>query len=313
MGLMWFKLRNRFITAYDEGWLPQVDGHEIHYYQIGNPKGEPVIQFHGGPGGSCHIRYAGLYNLKKQRIITFDQRGCGLTRSTDPLYKNTTQDTIKDALRLLTHLNIIDKVVVAGASFGSTLALLFAELHPERTKRLCIDCIYLGRPEDTQNMTPATALFYPDALDVVQNKANGENLDKYYSKLLFSENRSDNEKAIRYYRRLERIGGSGEYDVDFPDTEVTDKDIQKFRIFMHYQINQMFLKPNQLLNDAKKIAHIPTEIFQNRFDFCCPPSQAWSLHKVLPKAKFTMVADKGHGSDYMRYLIYLGNKKRFKR
>ena len=79
---------------------------------------------------------------------------------------------------------------------------------------------------------------------------------------------------------------------------------------MHYQTHNMFLRPNQLLQDASKIAHIPTEIFQNRLDFCCPPYQAYELHKALPHAKFTLVPDKGHGSDRMRYLIYLGNKKR---
>ena len=308
--LRWFKFRNRFIRAYDEGWLPSVDGHEIHYYQIGNPKGEPVIQFHGGPGGSSKVFFACLYNLKKQRIITFDQRGCGLTRSQDPLYKNTMQDTVKDAVRLLKYVGVTEKVVVSGGSFGSTLAILFAETYPERTKRLCVDCIFLGRPKDLDNMSPVTALFYPDALDVVETEAKGKVPDVYYGKLLTSNKLSDNERAIRYYRRLERIAGSGDYDVSFPKTEVTDRDIQKFRIFMHYKVNNMFLKSGQLLKDIGKIAHIPTEIFQNRFDFCCPPNQAWELHKALPKAKFTLVADEGHGGDYMRYMIYLGNKKR---
>ena len=311
MGLRWFKLRNHFIKAYDEGWLPPADGHEIHYYQIGNPKGEPVIQFHGGPGGSAKAFYGCLYNLKKQRIITFDQRGCGLTRSQNPLYNNTSQHTMVDAIRLLDFLNIKDKITVCGGSFGSTLALLFAETYPDRVKRLCIDCIFLGRPEDFENMSSSAALFYPDALDVVKNAANNAtDLNAYYNQLLLSPNRSDNEKAIHYYRRLERIVSSGDYDVSFPETEVTDKDIQKFRVFMHYVINQMFLSPNQLLNDASKITDIPTEIFQNRFDFCCPPSQAWALHKALPNAKFTLVPDEGHSSEYLRYLIYLGNKRR---
>ena len=310
MGLKWFVFCSRFIKAYDEGWLPSVDGHEIHYYQIGNPSGEPIISFHGGPGGSAKVFHACPFNLKKQRVIMFDQRGCGATRSKDPLYKNTMQDTVKDALRLLRYVGVAGKVVVSGGSYGATLAILFAETYPEVVKRLCVDCIFLGRPEDIENMTPATKLFYPDALDVVQSEAKGKDLDKYYSKLLSSPHRADNEKAIRYYRRLERIGSSGEYDVSFPKDEVTDKDIQKFRIFMHYKTNNLFLKHNQLLKDAKKIAHLPIEIFQNRFDFCCPPSQAWALHKALPKAKFTLVSDKGHGSDYMRYLIYIGNKHR---
>lgn len=310
MGITWFKFRNRFIKPYNEGWMPEQDGHEIHYYQTGNPKGEVVIQFHGGPGGTAKAKYASVFNLKKQRIISFDQRGCGQTRSKDPLFKNTAQETLNDANRLLDHLGVTDKVVSTGGSWGSTLAILFAETYPERVKRLCVDSIFLGRSQDFKNMTPATELFYPDALDVVQANANTPDLDSYYNKLILSSERSDNEKAINYYRQLEHIGSSGEYDVSFPQGEVTDTDIKKFRIFMHYAVNHMFLEPNQLLKDASKIAHIPTEIFQNRLDFCCPPYQAFELHKALPNAKFTIVPDKGHGSDYMRYLIYLGNKNR---
>ena len=310
MGLRWFKFRNRFIKPYNEGWLPAVDGHEIHYIQTGNPKGEPVIQFHGGPGGSGKALYASVFNLKKQRVITFDQRGCGQTRFQDPLLNNTIQAAVEDAVRLLNHLEIKEPVIVTGGSYGSTVAILFAEMHPELTKRLCVDCIFLGRPQDIKNMTPATDLFYPDALDIVQTNAGTTDLDSYYNKLILSSDRSDNEKAVNYYRQLEHIGGSGEYDVSFPQGEVTDMAIQKFRIFMHYVVNNMFLQPDQLLKDAPKIAHIPTEIFQNRLDFCCPPYQAFELHKALPNAKFTIVPDKGHGSDYMRYLIYLENKNR---
>ncbi len=96
MRLGLFKLRNRFIKAYDEGWLPPCDGHEIHYYQVGNPSGEVVIHFHGGPGGSAKPSRASTYNLKKQRIIMFDQRACGQSRYQEAFYKNTPQDTVKD-------------------------------------------------------------------------------------------------------------------------------------------------------------------------------------------------------------------------
>ena len=310
MGIRWFKFRNRFIKAYDEGWLPTADGHEIHYYQTGNPKGEPVIQFHGGPGGSAKAKWACLFNLKKQRVISFDQRGCGQTRSEDPLYKNTSQTIVQDAMCLLDYLGVKEPVVSSGGSFGATMAILFAQTYPEKTKRLCVDSVFLGRAQDIQHMTPTTDIFYPDALDIVQQQAHGKDLDAYYNKLLQSDSRADNETAVHYYKRLEHIANSGEYDVSFPKTAVSDNDIQKFRIFLHYKINQMFLKPNQLLNDVKKIAHIPTEIFQNRLDFCCPPYQAFELHKALPHAQFTLVADKGHGSEYMRYLIYLTNKNR---
>ncbi len=312
MGIRFFKLRNRFIKPYDEGWLPAVDGHEIHYYQVGNPKGEPVICFHGGPGGSVKLYYAAIYNLKKQRVILFDQRGCGLSRAENPLYCNTSQETVKDAKRLLDYLKVNEKVVAAGGSFGSTLAVLFAENYPELVKRLNVDCIFLGRPEDVEYMTPIAKYFYPDAVAEVEKQAGQEDLNAFYANMIFSDKKAENEKALRYYRRLERMAGGAEMTADFSPVEATPKDVQKFQIMMHYMINDMFLKENELLKNAPKIAHIPAEIVQNRMDFCCPPSQAWALHKALPKSELTMVPDSGHGSDKMRYVIYLKNKKRFK-
>lgn len=310
MGLGSFKLRNRFIKAYDEGWLSPCDGHEIHYYQVGNPSGEVVIHFHGGPGGRAKPSRACIYNLKKQRIIMFDQRACGQSRYQEAFYKNTPQDTVKDANRLLNALKIKGKVVSAGASFGSTLAVLFAQTYPQKIKRLCVDSVFLGRQQDLENMTPASDLFYPDAVAQVKKQVKGKNLDKSYAQLIFSKKQSDNEKALRYFAHLERMAGGGALKVDFPKTSFTEKDVHRFRVFMHYVKNNMFLKPNQLIKEATKIKHIPAEIFQNRLDFCCPPYQAWELHQALPKSKLTLVADKGHGSNLMRYLIYLGNKAR---
>ena len=308
--LFLFKFKKRFIRPYRTGWMPVQDGHEIYFQELGNPNGEPVIVFHGGPGGSAKSQHACLYNLKRQHVILFDQRGCGLLKSQDPIYKNTTTQTIKDAARLLDFLGIQSKIVVAGGSWGSTLALVFAQTYPQRVKSLQLYSIFLGRPQDVENMTPIAKYFYPDAIEEVKKQAGNKPLNDYYCKLLSSSKRADNEKAIWFYRRLERLTGGASLTVNFPKTPVSDRDIRKFRIFMTYLSHKMFLAPNQILKNTSKITHIPTEIYQNRLDFCCPPEQAWALHKALPRATFHLIPDKGHGSDLLFYTIYRNNLKK---
>ena len=147
----WYNLRNRFIKAYNTGYLPEQDGHRIFFQEIGNPHGQPVICFHGGPGGSGKVAFAYSYNLKKYRILILDQRGCGLSESAAPFKHNTSQKIVEDANRLLDYLHIKTKVISAGCSWGSTCALLFAETYPEKVKSILVNAIFLGRKVDVQN------------------------------------------------------------------------------------------------------------------------------------------------------------------
>ena len=119
--------------VFDKGWLPSHEGHEIYYQQMGNSNGEVVLNFHGGPGGCCKESHGQYFNLKKQRVIMFDQRGCNRSKAEDLISLNDTKRLLKDAKRLLDYLNITQPVIVSGTSWGSTLALLFAERYPEQT------------------------------------------------------------------------------------------------------------------------------------------------------------------------------------
>ena len=309
MNMFFYKLRNRFIKPYDTGYLPEKDGHTIFYQQIGNPNGEVVLSFHGGPGGSSKSRHASAYNLKRQRIILFDQRGCGESLFKDLLLKNTPQETVNDAIRLLDYLKVKGKVTSAGFSYGSTCALLFAQMHPERVKNILVGSIFLAREQDYENSTPISEYFYPDVLDKIQEIAGKESPEAYFQKLLFSNNEKDIQKAMKYYGFLEHMAGSASLNTNFPQEPFSEKKIKSFRIYLNYQINHFFLKPDQILQDCKKIKDIPARIYQNRLDFCCPPKQAFSLHKALPKSKLTIIADKGHGSDKMFYTIFCDNNK----
>ena len=307
MNQFFFNLRQKCIKPFHTGYLPEQDGHCIFFQQIGNPKGIPVISFHGGPGSESKPRHAAAFNLKKYHVILFDQRGCGKSTFTDFLYKNTAQEIIKDAARLLDYLNIKQKVIAAGGSAGSTWALLFAQTYPERVKALLINSIFLGRKKDAADMSPIAPFFYPDILDKFQQMAKKENQFDYFYRLLFSEKRADNEKALRYYGSFEEMVGG--MDVSFDNADLSEEALRRFRIFMIYQKHDFYLKPNQILNDAKKIAHIPCRIYQNRLDFSCPPSQAFELAKALPNARLILLPFKGHTGPRLARQMYLDNLK----
>ena len=292
MNMFWFKLRLKFIKPFNCGFLPEIDGHKIFFQQIGNKQGKPVLIFHGGPGGSSKPYHASGFDLKKHHIITFDQRGCGKSEYKDPLFNNNIESIIADSLNLLKHLNIKEKVIVAGGSFGVTCALYFAEKYPELVEKIVLNSVFLGRKQDAENMSPSAQLFYTDTIDFLQKKAKNKNAFDFYYEKLFSNKEKDIEIAMQYYAPFEHMIGT--LDVDFPKKEYTQKQITKFRVFMHYMKNDFFLKENQLIKNAKKIAHIPTYIYHNRIDFNCPLYQAYELHKTLKNSKLYITKAKGH-------------------
>ena len=283
------------IKPFKTGYLPPENGHRIYFQEIGNPTGIPVISFHGGPGGGSKTEHAGIFNLKTHRVILFDQRGCGLSTYQDPFYENTIQKTVSDGKRLIDYLKIKEKIIVAGGSYGATCALLFAETYPEISKKVIVNCVFLGRKQDSEWIYKTSRLFYPDLIQILENEAGKDGIINYYHKLIFSSKKSDQAKAFNYYKAYEHL--LGEMDIQFPTHQpILEKKLNSFRIYMHYEKNHMFLKENQLLHDISKIAKIPLLIFHNRLDFCCPLYQAFDLHQAHPKSRLLIVADKGHGS-----------------
>jgi proline iminopeptidase len=197
--------------------------------------------------------------------------------------------------------------VVAGCSWGSTCALFFAETYPQRVKKIIVNAIFLARKKDAEYLTPIIPLFYPDMWDELQKIAGKESPDKYFGKLLFSEKRSDQQKAMKYYKSLESQTSDGALSWHFKEKEYTDKEIQKFRVFMHYQMNDFFMKENQILANCEKIKDIPVQIYQDRWDPCCPMYQAYDLHKALPKSKLHLIPVFGHVHEKMFWKMYQDN------
>lgn len=284
--------------VFDKGWLPPYEGHEIYYQQMGNPKGEVVINFHGGPGGSCKDSHGQYFNLKKQRVIMFDQRGCKRSKSEDIVSLNDTKRLVKDAKRLLDHLGIKEKVIVSGSSWGSTLALLFAERYPDMTKSLALSSIFLARREDMEWMLRDSALFYPDLIEEIRRQCEGENPYTHYAKMIFSEDLGSIQTAIKYMGNYERI--LGRTNAKFEDVRIDNDTINSNRIALYYAANRYFLEDNEIINNIDKIRDIPTFIVHNRLDMCCPIKGAWDLYRSLDNAQIEIIADIGHGGKKMK-------------
>lgn len=293
-----FSFFSRMPKPYDTGWLATEKGHEIYYQQFGNPKGIPVLSFHGGPGGCARAKHASHYDLSKWHVILFDQRGCGHSRYTDLFSDNTTQATIRDANHLLNHLKIKGKVTVSGGSYGAGLALLFAETHPNKVKRLILNSVFLMRRQDIEWVSHHSRLFYPDLIDEMRQQAGSSNLVSFYHRLIFSDKYKDLQQAQKYYGSYEHM--LGQTDVSFNKTPaLTDNNIRFTQIYLHYEKNHFFIPENQILKNIDIISNIPTLIVHNRLDFCCPVEQAYDLSKSLPHSKLLIVPDKGHGSSLL--------------
>lgn len=290
-----FSFFKREPKPFNTGYLPKKEGHEVFFQEFGNPKGKVVLGFHGGPGSKYKPKHAKTFDLKKHRIIALDQRGSGLSKPYGKTENNTTADLLKDAKRLLDLLKI-KKCIVSGGSWGSTLALLFAQKYPKMISKIAIGSIFLARPKDDDWIFNQSRIFYPDMMEKITSNAPKAYM-KYYADLLKSKSKKDHIKSKRLLGEYEHMVGTlkPEFSKEIP----TDEDIKKFSIFMHYTTNNFFLKENQILKSAKKIKHIPTLIIHNRLDMICPLEQAWLLHKALPKSKLIIVPERGHGGDLM--------------
>ena len=284
--------------VFDQGYLPEFEGHEIYYQQMGNPKGEPVIYFHGGPGGCCKNSHGKYFNLKKQRLIMFDQRGCGRSKADDPINLNDTKRLVKDGKRLLEFLDINEPVIVAGGSWGSTLALLFAEKYPESVKQICLYAVFLARREDMEWMLRGSGQFYPDLLEEIRRQSEGENPYTHYAKLIFTDDLGSIQTAVKYMVHYEYQ--LGRLDAAFNDVSIDNDVINSARISLYYAANRYFLTDNEILKDIEKIQNIPTLIVHNRLDMCCPLKGAWDLYRSLDNAKIEIIAELGHVGPKLR-------------
>lgn len=287
------------IEPYNQFDLKVSDLHTIHVEESGNINGKPVIFLHGGPGGGIEPVYHQYFDPEKWRIIIFDQRGCGQSTPHAELQENTTWDLIADIEKIRQHLEI-DKWVVFGGSWGSTLSLSYAITHPDRCKALVLRGIFMIRKKEINWFyQDGTSNIYPDAwehyLRPIPEDERHDLVAAYYKRLTSNDDsvRIEAAKAWSIWEAsTSKLIQSEESIHAFEDAKVAEAFA---RIECHYFTNRGFFDTDEwLLENVDKIRHIPTVIVQGRYDVVCPMISAWELHRAFPEADFEIVQDAGH-------------------
>ncbi|MEM6838742.1 MAG: prolyl aminopeptidase [Cyanobacteria bacterium P01_C01_bin.120] len=289
------------IEPYYTGFLSVSERHTLYIEASGNPEGKPVVFLHGGPGGGTIPLYRQFFNPAQWRIILFDQRGCGQSRPHADLTDNTTWDLIADIEKIRQHFGI-DSWVVFGGSWGSTLALAYAQTHPERCSGLILRGIFTLRPEEIRWFYQSGASYlFPDAWETylapIPSEEHDDLLSAYYRRLTHEDPEiqlaaarawsiweASTSKLIPNQDLIERFGAAS-FAIAFA------------RIECHYFVHQGFFEmPNQLIAQANRLKSIPGVIVQGRYDVVCPMKTAWELHRAWPEADLIVVPDAGHSA-----------------
>lgn len=289
------------LEPYERGMLAVSDLHNLYYEQSGNPHGRPVVFLHGGPGGGTDPKQRRFFDPSVYRIILFDQRGCGRSTPHACLEENTTWHLVADLEQLREHLGI-ETWQVFGGSWGSTLALAYAQTHPDRVTEMILRGIFLLRPQELHwfYQDGANAIF-PEAWEhyiaPIPSTEHDDLLGAYHRRLTGSDP-LEALVAARAWTRWETSASFLLPNADYLEAASADRFATAFaRIETHYFVNGGFFEvEDQLLRDVDRIRHIPTTIVQGRYDVVCPPVSAWDLHRAWPESNLVIVPDAGHSA-----------------
>ncbi len=289
------------IEPFDSGFLNVDARHRMYYEQCGNPQGKPVVILHGGPGAGCGAKIRRFHDPRAYRIILLDQRGAGRSTPHADLVDNTTWTLVADIEKLREHLGI-DRWQVFGGSWGSTLALAYAEKHPERVSELVVRGIFLLRRWELEWFyQEGCSRLFPDAwekyLEPIPEVERADIISAYHRRLT-SEDESVRLAAAQAWSIWEASTSFLLQDQDFINSHNDAHFALSFaRIENHYFVNGGFFEvEGQLLRDAHKLKGIPGVIVHGRYDVVCPIANAWDLHKVWPEAKLMISPTSGHSA-----------------
>lgn len=289
------------IEPYRTGRLRVSDVHELYFEESGNPRGKPVVFLHGGPGSGTEAKQRRFFDPRAYRIVLFDQRGCGKSTPFASLEQNTTWDLVADIEKLRHHLDI-DRWQVFGGSWGSTLALAYAEAHPERVTELVLRGIFLLRQWEIDwfYQEGASRMFadaWEDYVKPIPPEERGDLLRAFYKRL------TSNDPKVRQEAATAWSVWEGRTSTLWPNPDVISRfGADEFatslaRIECHYFVNRGFFeKETKLLDDIGRIRHIPAVIVQGRYDIPCPMQSAWDLHRAWPEAELRITTDAGHSA-----------------
>ena len=286
------------IEPYEQGHLDVGDGHVIYWELCGNPRGKPAVFLHGGPGAGCSVTHRRLFDPARYRVLLFDQRGCGRSTPHAGLEANTTWHLVDDIERLRTMLGI-DRWLVFGGSWGSALALAYAETHPERVTELVLRGIFALRHAELKwYYQEGASWLFPDKWErflAPIPAAERSDLITAYHRRLTGPSRDVRIEAAKAWSLWE-----GETITLLPNEAMTEQHgddefaLAFARIENHYFVNKGFMAEGQLIDNADRLRHIPGIIIQGRYDIATPARTAWDLHRAWPEAEFVLVRDAGH-------------------
>jgi proline iminopeptidase len=287
------------LEPYARGRLRVSDLHEIYFEQCGNPNGRPVVVLHGGPGSGMSPFLRRLHNPEHYCIILFDQRGCGQSTPHAELRENTTWHLVADMEALREHLKI-ECWQVLGGSWGSTLALAYAQTHTARVTELILRGIFtLRKREITWFYQDGACALFPDAWEAfvapIPVAERHDFVSAYYRRLTGSD-REEQLACARAWSQWEASTLALRPNPAVIDSFGADQFALAFgRIECHYFVNGGFFdRDDQLIAAAAKLAHMPGVIIQGRYDVVTPMETAWALHKAWPEAAFEIIPDAGH-------------------
>lgn len=285
------------IDPFDQRMMEMEGGHNIYVEQCGNPDGIPVIVFHGGPGGGCSPAMRRYFDPKIYRVVLFDQRGCGRSRPHASVENNTTWDLVADVERIREALGV-EKFIVFGGSWGATLALIYAETHPDHVRYLVLRGVFLATQRELDWFYGGGAgQFWPETwagfTKLVPQDEQDDFIGAYHRRLFsgdisletrFAKAWSGWENALASVYSNGRSGDApGEYARAFA------------RLENHYFVHGAFLESDDwILQNVDRISHIPSIIVQGRYDMICPPKSAYELAQAWPNADLRMVRNAGH-------------------
>ena len=285
------------IEPYASGSIPLDATHVMHWEACGNPQGVPLVFLHGGPGGGCLPHHRRFYDPKFWNVVLYDQRGAGRSTPAAELVDNTTPNLVADLERLRVALGI-ERWLVFGGSWGSTLALAYAQSYPECVLGLVLRGIFLATATEIDWFMHGMRTIFPEAWRAFVEAlppAERTNLLASYYRRLTDRDPSVHLPAARAWDRYEGACTTllpvadplSRFDGDAAALAIA-------RIEAHYFVHRGFLGPNQLLNDVVKIRHLPCTIVQGRYDIVCPPVTANALSRAWPEAEYVVVPDAGH-------------------
>lgn len=286
------------IEPYASGMLDTGDGHSVYWEMCGNPDGKPAVFLHGGPGGGANADHRRLFDPARYRVLLFDQRGCGRSKPHAELEANTTWHLVADIERLRELIGV-EHWLVFGGSWGSTLALAYAETHPERVSELVLRGIFtLRRFELEWYYQAGASLLFPDKwepfLAPIPEGERGDLIAAYRKRL------TDPERDVRVAAAVAWSRWESETITLLPDpaiaAEMTEDDfaLAFARIENHYFVHAGWLDEGQLIENAGRLKGMPGLIVHGRYDIACPVRNAWDLHRAWPEADFHLVEGAGH-------------------